>query len=69
MLGQTNTSISEEFAASQINLDLLSYEKNPKVMLFSIRKLFEAFKTIPPSSIESERNFSATGFYITNLED
>ena len=69
MLGQTNTSISEEFAASQINLDLLSYEKNPKVMLFSIRKLFEAFKTIPPSSIESERNFIATGFYITNLED
>ena len=27
MLDQTNTSIREDFAASQINLDLLSYQK------------------------------------------
>ena len=33
----------------------------------SLRKLFEALKTIPPSSIESERTFSVTGFYITKF--
>ena len=32
MLDQSNTSIREDFAASQINLDLLSYQKNPRVM-------------------------------------
>ena len=67
MLDQTNTSIREDFAASQINLDLLSYQKNPRVMPSSLRKLFEALKTIPPSSIESERTFSVTGFYITKF--
>ena len=60
MLGETNNSIREDFAASQTNLDLLSYQKNPRVMpSSSLRKLFEALKTIPPSSIESERTFSA----------
>ena len=56
MLGETNTSIREDFAASQINLDLLSYQKNPRVM--PSRKLFEALMTIPPSSIESGNTFS-----------
>ena len=32
MLDQTNTSIREDFPASQINLDLHSYQKNPSVM-------------------------------------
>ena len=67
MLDQTNTSIREDFAANQINLDLLSYQKNPRVMLSSLKKIFEALKTIPPSSIESERTFSVTGFYITKF--
>ena len=44
MLDQTNTSIKEDFASSQINLDLLSYQKNPKVMPSSLRKLFEAYR-------------------------
>ena len=57
MLDQTNTSIREDFPASQINLDLLSYKKNPRVMPSSLRKFVDAFKTIPPSSIESERTF------------
>ena len=33
----------------------------------SFRNLFEALKTISPSSIESERTFSVTGFYITKF--
>ena len=43
-------------------LDLLSYPKESKGFL----KLFEALglKTIPPSSIESERTSNVTGFYI-----
>ena len=43
-------------------LDLLSYPKESKGFL----KLFEALglKTIPPSSIESERTSDVTGFYI-----
>ncbi len=44
MLDQTNTSIRENFAASQINLDLLSYQKNPRVMPSNLRKLFEDIK-------------------------
>ena len=43
MLDQTNASIRENFAASQINFDLLSYQKNPRVMQSSLRKLFEAW--------------------------
>ena len=42
MLDQINASIRENFAASQINFDLLSYQKNPRVMQSSLRKLFEA---------------------------
>ena len=66
MLDQTNTSIREDFAANQINLDLLSYQKNPRVfrvMPSSLRQLFDALKTIAPSSIKSERTFSVMGFY------
>ena len=71
MLDQTNTSIREDFAGSQLNLDLLSYQKNPRVMpSSSLRKLFEALNIIPPSSIESE---SVKRFYTTkfrcSLED
>ena len=44
MLDQTNTSIREDFPASQINLDLLSYQKNPRVMPSSLIKLFDALK-------------------------
>ena len=33
----------------------------------SLRKKFEALKIIPPSSIESEKTFSVTGFYITKF--
>ena len=32
-------------------------------MTLSLRKLFEALKTISPSSIKTERTFSVTGFY------
>ena len=32
----------EDFAASPINLDLLSYQKNPRVMPFSLGKLVDA---------------------------
>ena len=54
------TSIREDFAASQINLDLLSYQKNPRVMpSSSLRKLFEALKTTPLGSTESDIPFSA----------
>ena len=42
MLDQINTSISEDFVASQINLDLLSYQKNPRVMPSRIGKLVDA---------------------------
>ena len=42
-LNATNASIRENFAASQINFDLLSYQKNPRVMQSSLRKLFEAW--------------------------
>ena len=51
MLDQTNTSIRENFVASQINLNLLSYQKNYLVL----RQLFEALET---SSIESERTYT-----------
>ena len=37
------------------------------VMPSSLRKKFEALKIIPPSSIESEKTFSVTGFYITKF--
>ena len=60
MVGETNTSIREDFAASQTNLDLLSYQKNPRVMpSSSLRKLFEALKTTPLGSTESDIPFSA----------
>ena len=36
------------------NLDLLSYQKNPRVMPSSLRKLFEALETIRPCVIESD---------------
>ena len=64
MLDQTNISLSEDFAASQIDLDLLSYQN---VMPYRLKYVFEALKTILPSSIESERTFSVTGFCITKL--
>ena len=32
-----------------------------------LTKLFMALKTIPPSSIESERAFSVTGQYVTKI--
>ena len=38
MLDQINASIRENIAASQINFDLLSYQKNPRVMQSSLRK-------------------------------
>ena len=59
----------KDFAASQINLDLLSYQKRPRVMPSRLKNIyvFEALKAIPPSSIESERTFSVTGFYITKF--
>ena len=53
-----------DFAASQIDLDLLSYQN---VMPYRLKNIFEALKTILPSSIESERTFSVTGFYITKF--
>ena len=37
MLDQTNTSTTEDFAACQINLDLLSFQKNPRVMPSSFK--------------------------------
>ena len=40
-----------------------SYQKNPS----SLRKLFDALKTISPSSIETERTCSVRGFYITKF--
>ena len=61
---QTNTLLREDFAGSQINLDLLSYQKNPRVMQSTLWRLFEALKSIPLSSTESERTFSVTGFYV-----
>ena len=42
MLDQTNTSLREDFAARQMNLDLLSYQKNPRVMPSSLRQFFLA---------------------------
>ena len=39
MLNQTNTLLREDFAGSQINLDLLSYQKNPRVIPSSLRQL------------------------------
>ena len=42
MLDQINTSTTEDFAACQINLDLLSYQKNPRVMPSSLRQFFLA---------------------------
>ena len=33
----------------------------------SLKKLFDALEKIPPSSFESERTFSVTGFYITKF--
>ena len=36
------TLIRDDFAASQINLDFLSYQKNPRVMPSILRKLFDA---------------------------
>ena len=33
----------------------------------NIRFLIDALKTVPPTSIESERAFSAAGLFITNL--
>ena len=46
MLDPANTSLREDFAASQINLDLLSYQKNPIIMPSSLKKIFKALKTI-----------------------
>ena len=36
-------------------------------MQSTLRKFFEALKSIPPSSIESEKTFCVTGFYNTKF--
>ena len=36
-------------------------------MTTRIKSLFDALKTIPPTSIESERAFSAVGLFVTKL--
>ena len=36
-------------------------------LVLSLRKLFDALNTIPQNSIESERTFSVTVFYITKF--
>ena len=49
-----------------MNLDLvLFYQKNPRVMPSSLRKLCDALKTISPNSIDLEKTFSVMGFYVT----
>ena len=36
-------------------------------MTMTIKRLFDALKSIPPTSIEAERAFSAVGLFITKL--
>ena len=50
--------------------DLINqYEKNgsPSDRPLLLSKLFDALKTIPPSSVESERAFSTTGQFVTKM--
>ena len=52
MLNQTNTSLREDFSASQMSSDLLSYQKNSRVMQSTLTKLFETLKSNLASEID-----------------
>ena len=52
ILDQTNASIRDDFVESQNNLDLLSYQKNPRLMQYTLRKKFGALKSISPKLIK-----------------
>ena len=52
MLDLTNASISDDFAASQMSSDLLSYQKNSRVMQSTLTKLFETLKSTLASEID-----------------
>ena len=47
--------------------ELSWYEKNPKTIPPTLKKLYKAIGSIPPSSVESERIFSITGSFVTKV--
>ena len=51
---------------ANVSEELVNFAQT-KVRSPLLNKLYEALKTIPPSSIESERAFSITGQFITKL--
>ena len=53
---------------ANVSEELVNFAQT-KVRSPRLSKLYEALKTIPPSSIESERAFSITGQFITQLGD
>ena len=52
---------------SNIGEELTIFARDPRNRPPILDKLFGALKTIPPTSIESERIFSTCGLYVTKL--
>jgi hypothetical protein len=52
---------------ASISDEMNNFAMNPRKMPTILLKLFRALKTIPPTSVESERCFSTCGIYVTKM--
>ena len=52
---------------ASVSDEMNNFAMNPRQMPTILLKLFRALKTIPPTSVESERCFSTCGIYVTKM--
>ena len=58
---------NKEIRDSIVKQEIALYDKNPSKRPDNLEKLFNALMSIPPTSIESERNFSTTTYFATKI--
>ena len=60
---------STDFYSKLIEKEMQLYKINPNERPKHLELLFKALKTIKPTSVESERAFSAMGFFATKIRN
>ena len=56
-----------EIGTNLVKNEMALFEKNSSKRPQNLERLYNALMTIPPTSIESERNFSTTTFFGTKI--